>query len=93
MTESAFSDSGLPGFRFTPFRAATSFPSLIYVAPRKVWDYSDAIGDPSLFADRLHLNAEGARRLAATMAADGLFAAAAVASNEFPPPLGATPGS
>src|SRR3989442_8244710 len=58
------------------------------VAPRRVWDYSDVIADPSLFADRLHLNADGARRLARKMAADGLFALAPAGSTQIagPPP-------
>ncbi len=38
-----------------------------------VWDYSDALADPSLFADRLHMNDRGAQALTPTLVADGLF--------------------
>ncbi|WP_420453982.1 hypothetical protein [Rubrivirga sp.] len=38
-----------------------------------IWDYSNALDDPSLFADRLHMNHRGAQALTPILIADGLF--------------------
>jgi hypothetical protein len=38
-----------------------------------VLDYSDAVSDPDLFSDRIHMNARGARVFATTLVRDGLL--------------------
>ncbi len=43
------------------------------VGAHKVWDYSDAFANPSLFGDRLHLNAKGLRAMNELLVRDGFF--------------------
>ena len=38
-----------------------------------VWNYSGAVRDPELFADKVHLNERGSRALLALMTRDGFF--------------------
>ena len=46
----------------------------------RIWDYTGADGDPSHFADRVHLNDLGAPAFAARLVRDGFFGGASAAA-------------
>jgi hypothetical protein len=43
------------------------------ISGQPIWDYSDTLVSPELFADRIHLNGKGARAMLETLMRDGVF--------------------